>query len=1150
MRIWPLNFQAYIRSGEIKLVDSLNKRDDGGLFSTSVFGVTEHERSTKRGYINLHTWVMTPSKLDIFRRVDRSIYKCCTDAKAHFAVVDGELVVFDPRYHKPFPNGVGPAWLYEVWDEIDKRKYLQKHGKYANIELKKVMARTTRDEMFIHHQWVSPVVIRQEVEGETMMQDEINIYLEDILRYSNIIKNGRGDMTHMNDIIVALQNKVLEFYDFLSDKYLGPHGTARKNTMSRTVDYSARAVILPVIYKDDVIGEGKLDSHSVGVPIHICAAMFMDSTIKYAKDFINRLYDEGCFDEGVSIDMLAVYDKEFLHDQIKKLEDSYHRVQPFMAITKSGDFKPLVIPMEVYDKKTKTYIHTEKELTWMEFFYIVLETYLNVYETRAVKGTRYPTDSTLSTQFLRPVILTLYPIYLKTVNIFGIEYKNDYPLVDEYILNNYNKKIFENAVRAPAGIVVAWSGDFDGDQIGKSPINSKEAVADARRINKSLLQHFSYTGDFRNSVGKDGDQTLYTFTRNRKPYDPPAKTIKSNHEFIEYIMNIKDGKISVKTLLHYTRPREVGKEPEVSIYDNVTINFRGENIKTTVGRLLVNKVIFTKMWDNPHWTYLDKPFSGKTFDSIINIMKQMYIEDKITDTNDIKVTIDRYTEFGLRLSTLFNANITDSMILGNDEFDKIRKEKLNAIKKDVVENKDTELLNKTIVELEGIAKEMFKDDQMMEIFESGNSGKFDNHFRNMNIAMGAMPMLDGRTSYVFDSLSDGISTEYIGDMANIGMTGAINRGLQTGLAGAAYKQVYNAAQNIRAVWGDCGDKEGIEIVANNTKDILNKYVIEKDGSNTLITSDNISNYLGKKLRVRSPLKCKEKNGHFCSHCIGIEPFKLANKKEMYIGVFISDSTSMILNMFMKVTHNMGVEVFRIFDLHKYIYPKPNRTLFEIRHDDIDKVDKVYTTEDLVWMVPQSAVNAEGTYYSILAHGSILETKNSQPYSFVLGTEILTKPDFILKPGHAENPSQTHYKLIYNAGSPFIENSVTTRKEMTVYKMFNLFIKGGITNLIPLEMHLETFHNTVTNNKKVNISDTSLGILIASLARDASDLEKPVRETGRSEYVMVGCDDLTIMSGTFNAFFGNDARRAITIASSKEPDEQDKVISPLEIAYRN
>ena len=272
---------------------------------------------------------------------------------------------------------------------------------------------------------------------------------------------------------------------------------------------------------------------------------------------------------------------------------------------------------------------------------------------------------------------------------------------------------------------------------------------------------------------------------------------------------------------------------------------------------------------------------------------------------------------------------------------------------------------------------------------------------------------------------------------------------------------------------------------------------------------------------------------------------------IYIGMFVSDAATAILNMFMKMTHNLGADVFRIVDLEKFIYPTPSpKSLFEVRHDELDGVDKVYCTTDIVWMVPKSAITPEGTNYKILAHGSIIENDSHSKYTFTLGTQIITNPTELIKPGHPSNESATHYKLYYKKGDVIVENTIIPRDEMTVYKMFNIFLKGSISNLIPLETHLEVFHNTISNNKKVNISDTSMGLIIASLARDAANPRKPARETGTKDYIMISCDDLTVMSGTFNAFFGNDAKRALAISVAREPDEQDEVISPMEVAYRN
>ena len=654
-----------------------------------------------------------------------------------------------------------------------------------------------------------------------------------------------------------------------------------------------------------------------------------------------------------------------------------------------------------------------------------------------------------------------------------------------------------------------------------------------------------------NNVGKDANQTLYSFTRDRKPYDPPKKSFDSKHEFIDYILNIKEGRISISTLTEYTTSEDIGKRPKVSLYDDVTFKRLGKTYTTTVGRLIINKVVFASLWDNKDWDLVLEPISGDRINDEITHIKDMMVEGEIKDINVLKTVIDRYTEFGLRLSTIYNANVTNTMVLSNEEFDTIRNEKLASIKDKVEKEKDIELLNKTIDGLVDTARKVFKNDEMMEMFESKNSGKLDNHFRNMNIAMGGLPMIGGGTAVILDSLGDGVNPVHFPALANVGMVGAISRAKQTALAGAAYKNISSAMQNTRGISGDCGATEGVIVRNARAVDIKYKYIIE-NGKQVYITSKNISKYIGKTVEVRHVLKCKMKNGHFCSHCIGEEPFKLAGRDMIYIGMFVSDSATAILNMFMKMTHNLGADMFRITDLEgKFVYPKPpSGSLFEVRHDELDNVEKVFCKTDIVWMVPKSSLTPEGTNYKILAHGSIVENDTHQKYTLTLGTQIITNPTELLKPGHPSNPSENHYKLVYKAGDPFIENCLIPRDEMTVYKMFNLFLKGGMSNLIPLEMHLDVFHNVVSNNKKVNINDISLGLIIASLARDANNVSKPVRETGSKDYVMISCDDLTVMSGTFNAFFGNDAKRALVISTAKDPDEQDKVISPVEIAYRN
>ena len=68
----------------------------------------------------------------------------------------------------------------------------------------------------------------------------------------------------------------------------------------------------------------------------------------------------GCFDPDVTYDMLIVYDKEYLREQIKKLEDPHHKITGFPAICADGSFRPLSVPIDVWDPHSKRYVTEEK----------------------------------------------------------------------------------------------------------------------------------------------------------------------------------------------------------------------------------------------------------------------------------------------------------------------------------------------------------------------------------------------------------------------------------------------------------------------------------------------------------------------------------------------------------------------------------------------------------------------------------------------------------------------------------------------------------------------------------------------------------------------------------------------------------------------
>lgn len=689
--------------------------------------------------------------------------------------------------------------------------------------------------------------------------------------------------------------------------------------------------------------------------------------------------------------------------------------------------------------------------------------------------------------------------------------------------------------------------DHDGDAVSLKPIQTEEAVAECDRINDTLLQVFDYDGNYRRAVEKDCDQTWYSFTRDPKTKDE-QKTIPNSHPFMKYLDELKDGSLSSKMLYKYTRSYDPKKKPELSLMDEVNITFDGKKITTTLGRYIFNKIVFFTVWDNKYYHFNDFPMKQDNFQSEMKYLKQLAFEKKITN-RDLLDIVDMSTEFGMRFANVYNAGLTYSMMIPDKKFRDYRDKKLGSVKDTVEKNMDLELLAKAEEDVIKFAKDYYKDDDMIELMDSGAGSKWDNDFKQMNINVGAVPKLDGGAVVMFSSLSDGVDPKYQADWTNTGMTGATNRGLQTAKAGAQYKDIINSMQNVMGVKGDCGSTRGVKVNTTDPNKLLNRYLII-NGKAVKVTTENVNKYLGKDVVMRDIIYCKEKHGNYCSTCVGDGPFDLKGTDTVPLGMMTGDIAQNILNLFMKSTHDLRAGMYQIKDLNDFIYPKPSKPIFEIKEDPIEHVNKVYCLYDLTWKVPLSSVDTVDTTYSVLAHGSVVTDNDGKDYAFVMGTEVFTRPSEIINPDvEKDRDLERHVIFKYNKGDVFLTSTFTARKEMTVYKMMNLFLNGNVSNLVPFESHFQTMKNTVATNKKVVINDLSLGLILSTLARDADDITKPARETGTSHYKFVSLYDLICMSGTFNAVFGPDAVKSIVINLNKSEKEQTKFISPMEKTLR-
>jgi len=106
-------------------------------------------------------------------------------------------------------------------------------------------------------------------------------------------------------------------------------------------------------------------------------------------------------------------------------------------------------------------------------------------------------------------------------------------------------------------------------------------------------------------------------------------------------------------------------------------------------------------------------------------------------------------------------------------------------------------------------------------------------------------------------------------MFNNTREGSYDRGASTALGGEAVKFILRVLQNVLIEEDDCGSTVTVKMKpSQEDKETYLGNTILVNGSQVLLTEENIDKYVGKDINMRSPLFCKTKRDSFCKVCIG------------------------------------------------------------------------------------------------------------------------------------------------------------------------------------------------------------------------------------------------------------------------------------------
>lgn len=438
---------------------------------------------------------------------------------------------------------------------------------------------------------------------------------------------------------------------------------------------------------------------------------------------------------------------------------------------------------------------------------------------------------------------------------------------------------------------------------------SIEANQEAAQALDDIKHYVSIQGNLVRVIGNESYLTFYNMTRRD---DNKAKRL-SNDEKKE-LLSLSQEKLSISLMTklfskHSSKQKGVFKvdPPKFNVRDTFKLEageyINEKEVETTVGSFLFNKIMIEGMLEPiiPNG-YYNEVINKNGFSSLIDKISEGLMMERITVNPTLIKWLKQYEFYGMKACTLFSPSYSEGLLRRNTtvlkEKDKILKSKKIETTQDMSELED---------KLVDSAKNILADDTGMTLFDSGARGSFDNDYKNMNLMLGpvAVPGSDGKFDMVTSNYIDGLQKEDLVACGNVVVNSAYPKAVGTQAGGYLTKQYYAAYQSIQCDddGTDCGTTLGLDIVLteDDVNDYLYQNIMTKKGP-VVLTNDNKSQFIGKRVTIRSSMFCK--SDKICSVCAGRRFYMMKIKN---IGLTSGRVSNTLLNASMKNFHNAKVK---------------------------------------------------------------------------------------------------------------------------------------------------------------------------------------------------------------------------------------------------
>ena len=348
--------------------------------------------------------------------------------------------------------------------------------------------------------------------------------------------------------------------------------------------------------------------------------------------------------------------------------------------------------------------------------------------------------------------------------------------------------------------------------------------------------------------------------------------------------------------------------------------YNKSNIKTTIGRYIFNMFVLPETYLKKYG-YYNQTLTGDTLKALQKQIASMILEDEASPLDyhhylDYGEFLGMNTAYYLLPSMNYDINTPIPSVIKrrNELFKQYAKE---------IEMGDPNVADKIEKELLDLAKEeLIKSKNPSYDFFAAKEFKFGNNYKKSAIMGGAfMHPSTGKIVISKANYADGIGLSDYPIFTNLTTAGAYARGVNTQDGGTETKRLNKSMQatTLDVSGSDCGTDLGVTVIMTESNKNMFKYryMIDPSDSKKLIylTSENLGQYVGKPIKLRSPLYCNGKT--ICSKCAGELFYKLEIPNA---GLLTSTYSGILMNKSMKTMHDASIK-FNKIDFMKYIKEK-------------------------------------------------------------------------------------------------------------------------------------------------------------------------------------------------------------------------------------